>query len=69
MKQATYLKCKQSFSFKMGRKITFKENQLFWVTNSEADQNNRKLINIARKNQKIGYDFSIDEVQTFFVEV
>jgi len=71
MEQATILVCKETVSFKVGGKgrvITFKAGQRFWVTNSEYDQNSRKVLNVARLNMPMGfgYDFTPEQVAQYF---
>ncbi len=66
MKQCTKLVCKETFSFKVTKQVTFKKGQEFWVTNTEVNQNNDKVVIVARKNQKIGYNFRPEQVEQLF---
>lgn len=71
MKQCTTITCKETFAFKVngkGRTMTFQKGQRFWVTNTEIDQRNRKIVNVARegKNMGQGYDFSPEQVNAYF---
>lgn len=69
LEQATKLVCKVGFSFKIngvGHAISFKEGSIGWITNSQVDQKSRQLYNIAKKNQKIGYDFTVGQLREFF---
>lgn len=69
MKHGEALICRKSFAFKVngkGRAITFKAGCRFWVTNTELNQTNRKAVNVARHNEKIGHDFTAEQVAEFF---
>jgi hypothetical protein len=73
MKQCTPLTCKETFAFKVngkGKAITFKQGQRFWVTNTEIDQKNRNVVNIARDGKSMGqgYDFTAEQVKAYFTE-
>jgi hypothetical protein len=71
MTQGTVLTCKETFSFKVnnkGRSITFKKGDRFWVTNTEVSQHSSNILNIARENKPIGYDFTPEQVQQYFME-
>jgi hypothetical protein len=71
MKQATPLTVRETFSFKVngkGRTITFKKGQDAWVTNTQVDQQTRGVVNVARRGQVFGYDFTREQVEQFFME-